>query len=57
MEFLGSFCARAADARRNAGAEFVADFSINAVRRLGIAEGRSLPVDCRQSACASSRGG
>ena len=45
IEFLGSYVrARLDGARDRRRAGCAADLSVNAVRRLGIAEGRSLPV-------------
>ena len=45
MEFLGSFFRATLSCEAFGGAELVADFSINAVRRLGLEVGTSLDVD------------
>ncbi|WP_370732926.1 putative 2-aminoethylphosphonate ABC transporter ATP-binding protein [Shimia marina] len=45
MEFLGSFWRCRLQNDRFGGAELIADFSINAVRRLGLAEGKPMIIE------------
>lgn len=45
MEFLGSFWRTRLTGSNMGGAELVADFSINAVRRMDMAEGKDLVVE------------
>ena len=45
MEFLGSFWRARLSAKRLGAVELVADFSINAVRRLSLAEGGTINVE------------
>jgi len=48
MEFLGSFWRCRLSGDRFAGAELIADFSINAVRRLELTEGRVMTIELPQ---------
>ena len=46
MEFLGSFWrSRLAGGPINENSEFIADFSINAVRRMGLSEGQAITIE------------